>query len=64
MNLIQKRKILTAYFMSHGGFPPGCVRVADPGLTFCIVFINGAYYGVFDFNKRDFIKGSVEGYAC
>lgn len=64
MNLMQKRKILTAYFMSHGGFPHGCVRVADPESTVCNVFINGTYYGVFNFEKRDFIKGSVDDYVC
>ena len=64
MNLIQKRKILTAYFKAHGGFPHGCVTVNDPSATVCNVFVNSTFYGVFDFEKRAFIDGSIEGYAC
>ena len=63
MNLIQKREILTAYFKAHGGFPHGCLTVADAESAICNVFINGAFHGVFDFEKKDFIEGSVEGYA-
>ena len=64
MNLIQKREILTAYFKTHGGIPHGCVTVNDTASSVCNISVDGAFLGVFDFEKRDFIEGSVEGYAC
>lgn len=64
MNLIQKREILTAYFKAHGGIPNGCITVNDTAPSVCNISVNDTFYGVFDFEKRDFIEGSVEGYAC
>ena len=64
MNLIQKREILTAYFKAHDGIPHGCVTVNDTASSVCNISVDGAFLGVFDFEKRDFIEGNFEGYAC
>lgn len=55
MSLSEKRTILAAYFKSHGGVPHGCITVDDTAATVCNISVNGTFYGVFDFVKREFI---------
>ncbi len=55
MNLEQKKKIINAYFKSHGGFPKGAVSIDANESTVGNVMVNGTWIGTFDFEKRDFI---------
>ena len=55
MSLNEKRNILAAYFKSHGGIPYGCLTIDSTAATVSNVSLNGTFYGVFDFEKCEFI---------
>ncbi len=55
MNLEQKKKIINAYFQSHGRLLKGAVSFDANESTVGNVMVNGTWIGTFDFEKRDFI---------
>ncbi len=55
MSLEAKKKILIGYFRAHGGIPKGAVTVDSDTATVGNVFVNGTWFGTFDYEGKRFV---------
>lgn len=55
MSMNEKRAILGDYFRKNG-MPNGCITVDNDMATIGNVSVNGTFYGVFDYKKREFVS--------
>lgn len=55
MSFYEKQEILIDYFRKNDEFPKGCVTIDQAYGTVSNVSVDGCFYGVFDFVKKDFI---------
>lgn len=56
MSIPKKKKILVEYYRKHGGFPLAAVTIDGDGETVGNVFVNGTWFGTFDYIKKEFIQ--------
>ncbi len=64
MTAKEKSRIIYNWFCTHGGIPSYSeVRVDNLDSNVSKIFVNGSYFGTFDFKKQKFLHRS-NGYAC
>ena len=56
MLIAKKKHILVEYYRKNGGFPLAAVSIDSDGDTVGNVFVNGTWFGTFDYIAKKFIQ--------
>lgn len=56
MSLKSKKQILIKYFRENGGIPKAALSIDSDTASIGNVFVNGCWYGTFDYAERKFIS--------
>ena len=56
MSIANKKRILVEYYRKNGGFPLAAVTIDSDSNTVGNVFINGTWFGTFDYIEKKFIQ--------